>query len=112
MTDQQKAPELVAASAEGHIESSPHNFTALTPRLQRLLRALIANPDGLSREDCDRATPCSNSPAYVCQLRHRLGLEIACTRVPFETCDGLKSTYGWYRLTVADRTKLESEGLA
>lgn len=112
MTDQQKAPVLVAASAEGHIISSPLHSKPLSPRLQRLLRALIANPGGLSREDCDRATPCSNSPEYVSQLRHRLGLEIACSRVPFETCDGLKSSYGWYRLTAADRTKLDSEGLA
>lgn len=111
MTDQQKAPVLVAASAEGHIETLPNNSTRLTPRLQRLLHALVANPSGLSREDCDRATPCSNSPEYVSQLRERLALAIPCELVPFITIDGHKSKRGVYRLTAADRAKLESEGM-
>lgn len=105
MTDQQKAPVLVAASAEGHIEKSPRNYN-LTPRLKRLARALLDNPAGLSREACDRATPCSNSPEYVSQLRERLALAIPCEMVPFVTIDGADSKRGVYHLTRTDRERL------
>ncbi|WP_068826734.1 hypothetical protein [Pseudomonas sp. BMS12] len=111
MTNQQKAPVLVAASAEGHIETLPNNSTRLPPRLQRLLRALVANPFGLSREECDRVTPCSNSPQYIAILRQRFNLTISCHRHKFVTIDGLRGAYGVYQLTADDMTKLAAEGL-
>ena len=107
MTDRQKSPELVAASVEAtHIKFIAAHYTQLTPRLKRLLLALLDNPAGLSREDCDRATPCSNSPEYISQLRDRLGLVIPCERVPFVTTDGDKSKRGVYRLAPTDRRRL------
>lgn len=109
MTDQQKAPVLVAASAEGHIKTLPNNPTRLTPRLQRLLHALVANPSGLSREDCDRVTPCSNSPQYIATLRQRCSLSIPCFLQKYVTKDGFQGAYGIYRLTENDRCKLANE---
>lgn len=107
MTDQKKSPELVAASIEAnHIKFIRAHFNSLTPRLKRLLRALLDNPDGLSREAADHATPCSNSPEYVSQLRDRLALAIPCEMVPFVTIDGDKSKRGVYHLTQSDRRKL------
>lgn len=107
MTDQQKSPELVAASVEAnHIKFIRAHYNALTPRLKRLLRALLDNPDGLPREAADRATPASNSPEYVSQLRDRLALTIPCEMVPFVTIDGDKSKRGVYHLTRADRERL------
>lgn len=85
--------------------------TPLTPRLDRLLRALLASINGLSREQCDRATPCSNSPQYISCLRYRYGLDIPCHLRPFVTIDGTKGTYGVYCLTSADREKLSQAGL-
>ncbi|KJU80829.1 hypothetical protein N619_03315 [Ectopseudomonas oleovorans] len=93
------------------METLPNNFTRLTPRLQRLLRALVANPNGLSREECDSATPCSNSPQYIAILRQRCNLTIPCHRHKFVTIDGLHGAYGVYQLTAGDMTKLAAEGL-
>lgn len=107
MTDQQKSPDLVAASVEAnHIKFIRAHYSNLTPRLKRLLHALLENSAGLSREECDRATPCSNSPEYISQLRDRLGLAIPCAMTPFVTIDGDKSKRGVYRLTRIDRERL------
>jgi hypothetical protein len=107
MTDQQKSLERVAARVEAnHIKYIRVHYNALTPRLKRLLRALLDNPAGLSREECDRATPCSNSPEYVSQLRDRLALAIPCEHVRFTTADGVASWYGRYYLTRTDRERL------
>ncbi len=107
MTDQQKSPELVAASIEAnHIKFIRAHFNSLPPRLKRLLRALLDNPDGLPREAADRATPASNSPEYISQLRDRLALVIPCERVSFTTTDGVASWYGRYHLTRTDRERL------
>lgn len=101
---QNKAPVPVAAGAEGQIET--HRKYKLTPRLMRLAKALLAHPAGLPREAADRATPASNSPEYIRQLRDRLGLDIPCEMVAFTTCDGEESKRGVYHLTALDREKL------
>ncbi len=108
MTDQQKGPELVAASVEAiHIKFIRAHLNSLTPRLKRLLRALLDNPAGLSREQVDHVTPCSNGPEYARQLHERLGLNLVpCERISFTTIDGVSSWYGLYRLTPSDRKKL------
>ena len=107
MTDQRKTPGPAATGDEGSKQSiSPLHYKLLTPRLERLLAALMDAPDGLPREACDSATPCSNSPEYISQLRARLGLCIPCEMRPFVTTDGLPSKYGVYRLTRADRDLL------
>jgi len=56
----------------------------LSPREARLLAALLCHLEGLSREAVDRATPASNGPHYVEQLREKLGLQIPCRRVDRE----------------------------
>jgi hypothetical protein len=80
----------------------------LTPRLERLLRALLADPNGISREQADRTIPASNSPEYIRQLRRRLCLEIPCVMVRFVTTDWTESKRGIYRLTEEDRQQLEA----
>ena len=93
-------------------QSSPRKANTITtrpvlsPREARLLSALLRSHDGLSREDCDRLTPCSNSPHYIQQVRQKLRLQIPCRRVEFVTKDGEQSWYGHYYLTGTDRTML------
>ncbi len=105
MADQQNKPVLVATSAESHIEKPPSDYE-LTPRLKRLARALLDNPAGLSREQVDQVTPCSNGPEYVRQLKYRLGLTLPTKRITFTTVDGVKSWYGRYYLTPTDQERL------
>lgn len=107
MTDQTKTPGPAATDSEGSKQNiTPLNYKLLTPRLKRLLAALMAADAGLPRETCDRVTPCSNSPEYISQLRERLALDIPCTMVPFTTIDGQNSHYGLYQLTGEDRARL------
>lgn len=102
---QKNALVPVAAGAEGYIETTPRKYN-LTPRQIRLARALLSNPAGLPREAADRATPASNSPEYIRQLRERLGLDIPCEMVAFVTIDGVESKRGVYHLTYSDRQRL------
>lgn len=95
--------EAPATTAKRH-----SNSTKLTPRLKRLLVALYATESGLTREECDRAIPASNSPEYISQLKARLGLQIPCDRVPFATIDGRLSRRGVYYLTDDDRERVEA----
>lgn len=96
---------LAATSAKGHIQNTQRKYS-LTPRLMRLAKALMANPHGLPREAADRATPASNSPEYIRQLRERLNLVIPCEMVPFTNSDGEASKRGVYHLTADDYKKL------
>lgn len=84
------------------------NTTKLTPRLKRLLVALLADKSGLTREEADRAIPASNAPEYIRQLKERLGLEIPCERIPFTTVDGYHGKRGVYYLTDADRQRVKA----
>lgn len=107
MTAQIKTPEPVAPGAEGSLQNiMPPKYMPLPPRLERLLSALLYAADGLSREQCDRVTPCSNSPEYISRLRQALGLAIPCERRSFITLDGTRSNYGVYHLSNEDRAKL------
>lgn len=74
MTDQQKAPVLVAASAEGYIE----NVRCHIIKNPRQLRAIAALADGAkSREALDKIIGASNSPDVVSKLRDK-GWDIPC----------------------------------
>lgn len=107
MTDQTKTPGPAATDSEGSKQNiTPTQYKLLTPRLKRLLAALVAAEAGLPRETCDRVTPCSNSPEYVRQLREKLLLDIPCPLIPFVTIDGQNSQYGLYHLTGEDRARL------
>lgn len=88
------------------LDSAKH--IKLTPRLERLLRALLADPNGISREQADGAIPASNSPEYIRQLRLRLRLEIPCEMVRFITTDWVESKRGIYLLTDEDRQRAKA----
>jgi len=83
----------------------------LSPRMARLVAALLDNPTGVPREATDRIAPASNSPHYIGLLRARLGLQIPCERVDFVTKDGEPSWYGLYSLSGEDREKLAKLGV-
>lgn len=80
------------------------NFIKLSPRLERLAKALLIGP--VTREEADSIAPASNSPQYIAVLRSKLGLALPCERVPFITKDGLSSWYGCYHATASDRDKI------
>jgi len=84
------------------------NHIKMTPRLERLLKALYTAPNGITREEADRVTPASNSPEYIRQLRIRLNLEIPCVLVRFITTDWTESSRGVYRLTDDDRQRVRA----
>lgn len=75
------------------------------PRELRLALALLNGP--CSREECDRIARSSNSPHYVRELRHRLGLELPCERIPCVTYDGDPGWYGRYYATPRDRERIQ-----
>ncbi len=92
---------------EGTSQNTLHRKNIkLTPRLQRLGKAFLAIPGGLSREQVDRVTPCSNGPHYVALLAKRIGARIICDHVRFTTIDGDPSWHGHYRLTPEARQRL------
>lgn len=98
MIDKKKATHERAA-----LNTRTHSIK-LSPRLERLAKALLIGP--VTREEADHIAPASNSPQYIAVLRSRLGLSLPCERVPFTTKDGLSSWYGRYHATASDRDKL------
>lgn len=108
MTDQQKTPGIGSNQSEGLLQQiTPAQYKALTPRLKRLLLALLSASNGLPRETADKITPCSNSPEYVRQLRERFNLDVPCELVPFINTDGEPGKRGIYHLSRSDRARLE-----
>jgi hypothetical protein len=107
MTTQQKTPGTGGNQSEGLLQHiTPTQHKVLTPRLKRLVRALLGARNGLPREAADRVTPCSNSPEYVRQLRERLSLDIPCELVSFINIDGETGKRGIYHLSHIDRDRL------
>lgn len=90
-------------SASPKIKNASNNSTALTPRMERLLLALLEEPQSIAT--LQKKIPANNVPEYVRQLRWTFGLSIPCERIPFVTSDGRKSSYGIYELTPRDRAK-------
>lgn len=86
-----KAPATTAKRLRHHI----------TPRLRRLIAALLIGP--LPREAADRVTGASNSPHYVGQLRDKFFLNITTERVEITDRDGLTSWPGVYHLMPESR---------
>jgi hypothetical protein len=102
------APKYQQGSrAHGNITTKKAN---LPPRASRLLRALLARGEGITREEADRLAPASNGPHYVGMLRRRLSIAIPCYRITHITSDGVVSWYGLYRLTRNDRIRLRELG--
>lgn len=75
----------------------------LSPRLARLLTALLKKPRTV-RQLIDEI-PTNNPAEYASILRRRFGLTIPCEHKRFITIDGRRSWYGIYRLTVKDKQK-------
>lgn len=99
----QKQKSPVAAGPICKSENSRRDHTKLSPRMQRLLKALLHQPQS-SRELVD-AIPANNPPAYIERLRNSLGFEIHREKVAFTTIDRRSSWYVLYALTESDRKK-------
>lgn len=83
--------------------NEPRNHTKLSPRMQRLLKALMHQPQ--SSRDLMLSLPCNNPPEYIRTIRNRYGLSIPVEHIKFTTIDGRASQYGMYSLTPDDRVK-------
>lgn len=102
-----RAGVQTADSSEEKIQSAevkPHLYCIrLSPRAQRVLRALLETRRAIPREELDRIGPCSNSPDLISAIR-RAGIPVRMTRRSFRTTDGTPSTYGTYWLDFDDRS--------
>lgn len=85
--------------------AAPEDRPPLSPRLQRLIRALLAGP--IYREQADRVARASNSPQCISVLRQRFHLKITTTRVKVIDKDGLASYPGIYLLEPESRLDAE-----
>lgn len=78
------------------------NRDALSPRLVRLLTALLRSP--VWRVDADRIAGTTNAPHYVQELRGIMGHDsIDTERVPVQNRDGNTSIVGRYHLKAESR---------
>ena len=84
----------------------------MTPRQERVLRALLGTGDWIAREAIDRIAGSSNGPEVIRQLRQRLGYNaIEMERISTVDRDGLPTQPGRYRLSDTGRECLpEMEG--
>ncbi|ONJ06921.1 hypothetical protein A8F33_10195 [Burkholderia cenocepacia] len=94
-------------SYRGNSSAKEHSdFTGTrSPRHLRALRALLASPAGLAREQLDRVAGCSNGPALVSDLRAK-GLEVPCFMRTVHDRDDREVEAGVYVLTELDRNKV------
>jgi hypothetical protein len=98
MTDKQKAPGLVATSAEGqNIAKRSGKHSTIGPRLHRLLDALI-NRKEITRKQADRIAHASNGPHYIGVLRKRHKVPVLMSLKSGTDYDGEPSSYGIYSL--------------
>ncbi|MCK6432042.1 MAG: hypothetical protein L6Q68_03275 [Aquabacterium sp.] len=75
----------------------------MTPRHQRILRALLAAR--CTREQIDRLAGASNGPDEILKLRRRYGMTIPCERHRGFDRDRHRVEFGVYRLAPADRKR-------
>lgn len=101
-----KNPALAPTIAGLTSKTNQFNNSKLTPRLHRLARALLTKPQTV--RDLIDATKSNNPAEYIRQLRTSYGLSIPCDRVKYITYDGESSWYGLYRLSDADKEKLQA----
>lgn len=71
-------------------------FKHISPRIRRLLSALLNGP--VFREQADRIACASNSPELIRQLKRVHGLRIKTERIPRVDRDGLVTYPGLYVL--------------
>lgn len=84
-------------------------FPLLASRQAKLLDELF-KASSISREQCDRLAPASNSPEVVRQLRNKLGLAIPCEMHARTLPSGERIRFGMYSLSPADRVRLTQLG--
>jgi len=94
-------PFTEQATREAHT-TTIRRWDALSPRLVRLLTALLRNP--VWRIDADKIAGTTNAPHYIQELRGILGYEAIDTeRVPVVNRDGNTSYVGKYHLLESSR---------
>jgi len=98
-----KKPAPFPVQAEDNANTTtPRRRDALSPRLVRLLAALLRNP--VWRIDADKIAGTTNAPHYIQELRRILGYEAIDTeRVPVVNRDGDTSYVGKYHLLESSR---------
>ena len=90
------------ATREAENTTPPRNHDSLSPRLVRLLTALLRSP--VWRIDADKIAGTTNAPHYVQELRDIMGYEAIDTeRVPVVNRDGNTSHVGKYHLRAESR---------
>lgn len=103
MSQKKKSPAPGRTGRGSKSKNSKSNIKTLSPRLQRLCKALLKKPCTV-RELIGRI-PTNHPPQYIATLRHSYGLIIPCETVKFVTVDGVKSWHGKYHLTLKDKQK-------
>jgi len=100
-----KKPAPFPVQAEDNANTTTprrRNHDALSPRLVRLLTALLRSP--VWRRDADSLIGTTNAPHYVEELRGMMGYEAIDTeRVPVTTRDGETAYVGKYHLRAESR---------
>lgn len=103
MNQKEQGLELVAAGQAPKPDKTRPNNTKLSLRMQRLLKALLREPQ--TSRDLMLTVPCNNPPEYIRTIRNRYGFDIPVEHIRFTTIDGKASQYGLYTLTKADCKK-------
>lgn len=91
--------------------SYPSSIKLMTPRQERVAKALDKASDWISREAIDGIAGASNGPEVIRQLRIRWGYDaIEMQRVTVIDCDGLSVQAGRYRSSTLGRQRLAEKG--
>lgn len=78
----------------------------ITPRLRRLIQALLQGP--LPRMSADSVVGTTNAPEYVSELKYNYGLAITTEYVTSTDRDGQRTRTGVYHLEPESRGLTES----
>ena len=107
MTTKDNAPTS-SKTSEGANQQKTGQIVLRSPRLRRVLRALLACDTGwITREQLDGIAGASNSPDLVYQLRQKLGQDaIEMRQVEATDRDGFTCKPGRYRLSDQGRARV------
>jgi len=109
MTQTQKSPAPVAAGCEAQYQNKQPDYSTIARRIKanrrysRTAGAILSGP--VDRPDLDKIVGTTNSPEYVRLLRE-LGLTIDMERINCRDRDTMRTWYGRYHLSKADRDGL------
>ena len=91
---------------------NPTSIKCMTPRQERVTKAMVQSNGWITREAIDRIAGASNGPEVIRQLRRRFGYDaIEMERISVVDRDGLPAQPGRYRLTTAGRQHLAEMGV-